>query len=549
MKLASKDLMPRLIVYVAILNSLIVTPFWNKDGMIIPKLIIMFSFSMYLLPIIIANRQLIINSKILKITVISQLLLMVHSVLALILSSAPLEQQIFGRSGRGLGLITIYSLAVVFVATAVFMQPNFENKIVFGLVLSAFLSSIYSLLQSYGIDLLKWDSKTNGVIGTLGNPNFQSAFASMALVPSLLYFWNNRKHRFLAIFMFMFFSFTIFRTQSTQGIIAGFFSAFVAFAIFCWYRNRFAFWSTLISGSSVAIFALIGMLNMGPLSSYLYKVSIQSRGDFWRAAFNTANSHPIFGVGLDSFGDYFLKYRDITAADHSFAEYTDNAHNFFLEQAATGGYLFALINIFFVILVLLVFIKIQIISNRFNPTLVSLFAPWVAFQMTTVISPGNLVNMYWNAVISGAVVGLYKSFDSSQVATSIGKAAKVKNNSLTPSILLIAGFIFMLPVFNTDRMQLSAMKKGDANMVMKATYSYPESTIRYSLIGRELLDSGLTKQSLEISRSGVKFNPNSAGLWALILVNPSATVEERLIAKEKILQLDPLNTEVRNFNP
>ena len=169
--------------------------------------------------------------------------------------------------------------------------------------------------------------------------------------------------------------------------------------------------------------------------------------------------------------------------------------------------------------------------------------------MTTVISPGNLVNMYWNAVISGAVVGLYKSFDSSQVATSIGKAAKVKNNSLTPSILLIAGFIFMLPVFNTDRMQLSAMKKGDANMVMKATYSYPESTIRYSLIGRELLDSGLTKQSLEISRSGVKFNPNSAGLWALILVNPSATVEERLIAKEKILQLDPLNTEVRNFNP
>jgi len=549
MKLANKDLTPRLIVYVSILNSLIVTPFWNKDGMIIPKLIIMFSFSMYLLPIIIANRQLITKSKILKITVISQCLLLVHVALALIVSSAPLEQQMFGRSGRGLGLITIYSLAVVFVATAVFMQPNFESRIVSGLVLSAFLSSIYSLLQSFGIDLLKWDSKTNGVIGTLGNPNFQSAFASMALVSSLLYFWSIKKQRFLAISMFMFFSFTIYRTQSTQGIIAGFFSAFVAFAIFWWYRNKFLFWTTLIGGSSVAIFALIGMLNMGPLSSYLYKVSIQSRGDFWRAAFNTANSHPIFGVGLDSFGDYFLKYRDVTAANHSFAEYTDNAHNFFLEQASTGGYLFALINLFIVILVLFVFIKIQISSNRFNPILVSLFAPWVAFQMTTVISPGNLVNMYWNAVISGAVIGLYKFFDSSQAATSIGKETKLKGNSLTPIILLITGFIFMLPVFNTDRMQLSGMKKGDANLVMKATYSYPKSTIRYSLIGRELLDSGLTQQSLEISRSGVKFNPNSAGLWALILVNPSATIEERLIAKEKILQLDPLNTEVRNFNP
>ena len=549
MKLANKDLTLRLIVYVSILNSLIVTPFWNKDGMIIPKLIVMFSFSMYLLPIIIANRQSIFNSKILKIAVVSQCMILVHSLLALILSSAPLEQQIFGRTGRGLGLITIYSLAVVFIAAAVMMQHNFEYKIVFGIVISAFISSLYSLLQSYGIDLLKWDSKTNGVIGTLGNPNFQSTFASMALVPSLLYFWNNKKQRYLGIILFMFFSFTIFRTQSTQGIIAGFFSTFLAFSIFCWYKNKFVFWSVLISGSSAAIFAVVGMLNMGPLSSYLYKVSIQSRGDFWRAAFNTANSHPIFGVGLDSFGDYFLKYRDIIAANHSFAEYTDNAHNFFLEQAATGGYLFAFINLFVVILVLFAFIKIQISSRKFNPILVSLFAPWVAFQMTTVISPGNLVNMYWNAVISGAVIGLYKFVNSSQVPTNIVKENNLKGNSLTSVILLIAGFIFMLPVFNTDRIQLLAMKKGDANLVMKATYSYPESTIRYSLIGRELLDSGLTQQSLELSRAAVKFNPNSAGLWALILVNPSGTNEERLIAKEKILELDPLNTEVRNFNP
>jgi hypothetical protein len=38
-------------------------------------------------------------------------------------------------------------------------------------------------------------------------------------------------------------------------------------------------------------------------------------------------------------------------------------------------------------------------------------------------------------------------------------------------------------------------------------------------------------------------------MWALILVNQNATPEERLIAKNKILSLDPLNKEVKNFNP
>jgi hypothetical protein len=93
------------------------------------------------------------------------------------------------------------------------------------------------------------------------------------------------------------------------------------------------------------------------------------------------------------------------------------------------------------------------------------------------------------------------------------------------------------------------MQKRDANLVMNATTSYPESTVRYSLIGQELLSSGLNVQALEVARSGVKFNPNSAALWSLILVNPIATLDERINAKSKIIELDPLNKEVRNFTP
>ncbi len=549
MKQIDKSSTLKIIVFFTFLHTIAITPFWNKDGMIIPKLIIMFTLAMYLLPIIINNRHLMLSSKIAKIVVIIQCLLLLQNLIVLITSSAPLEQQIFGRTGRGLGLITTFSLAIILIATMLLVENNKKNHIWLGLVISGFISSLYSILQSFGIDLLKWESRTNGVIGTLGNPNFQSAFAAMVLVPSVLYFSKSRKQYLLALLSFMFFSFTIYRTQSTQGIIAGFFSIAIALIIFSWYRNKLLFGLMLLGGFVSSFFAILGMLNMGPISGYLYKVSVQSRGDFWRAAFNTANDNPIFGVGLDSFGDYSLKYRDEIAANHSFAEYTDNAHNFFLENAATSGYPSAILNLLIVIFVLFAFVIIQRDIKKFDVTIVALFSAWVAFQMTTVISPGNLVTMLWNSIISGAILGIAKFVSQDKVSMSKVNENKLKNPSSISIIFSIIALVIMYPVFSVDRMQLTGMQTGDANLVMKATTSYPESTVRYSLISRELLNSGLTQQSLELARAGVKFNPHSAGLWALILVNSNAQKSERLEAKERILELDPLNMEVKNFIP
>ena len=125
----------------------------------------------------------------------------------------------------------------------------------------------------------------------------------------------------------------------------------------------------------------------------------------------------------------------------------------------------------------------------------------------------------------------------------------MKSNRWASNVLATLGFILMFPMFNTDRLQLLGMQNGDGNLVIKASMSFPESTVRYAQIGNELLNSGLTQQALELSRSAVEFNPQSAGLWALIMINPNATMEERLSAKKIILELDPLNNEVKNYTP
>jgi hypothetical protein len=405
------------------------------------------------------------------------------------------------------------------------------------------------MMQSYGIDLISWETKTNGVIGTLGNPNFQSAFAATALVPSFLYFFWIKKKIYLSYLLPIFFSFVIFRTQSTQGIIAGSASIFIVLLVYYWYKNKIIFALTTITGFILSIFAILGMLSYGPFAAYLYKVSIQSRGDFWRSAFTTANNHPIFGVGLDSFGDYSLKYRDEIAAGHPWAEYTDNAHNFFLQQASTAGYPFALMNLVVIFLVLYSFFRIQSKVKKFDPYIASIFSVWVVFQMVSVISPENLVNIFWNAVVSGAIIGVAKDLSRINEVVNKSPEGKTKYNRVLSVVSGLIGLVILLPLFYTDRQQLIGMKTGNANIVMEATLRFPESTVRYNLIARELFESGLNQQSLEIARSGVKFNPYSPALWALILVNPNASIEERLVAKNKVLEFDPLNKNVASYNP
>ena len=549
MKQKNKNFIPTFITLAAIFNVIAVTPFFNKDGMIIPKLIIMLSTSMYLLPIILANLQIVLRNKLLKFIILIQILILIQCIIVMILSAAPLTQQIFGRTGRGLGLISIFSLILIFIAASMFIPVDKLRTILLGFIISAALTSLYSLLQSFGIDLIAWESRTNGVIGTLGNPNYQSAFAAMALIPSVLYFLAIDRKLYLALFSFVFFVFVIYRTQSTQGIIGGLASIIIVLLIYFWYKNKLIFISTLFIGLAGSILAVIGMLSFGPFSPYLYKVSIQSRGDFWRSAFATANDHPFFGVGLDSFGDYSLKYRDARAAGHPWAEYTDNAHNFFLQQASTGGYIYAVLNLALTVTVFYSFIKIQKSINKFDPVVVSLFSAWSVFQLTSVISPESLATLFWNSIISGAAVSFAKNLSKiSNISTNFN-SEKFKSRPYVSIISGMLGFLMLIPLFNTDRKQLVGMKTGDANLVMEATLSFPESTVRYNLIGRELYDSGLSLQALEIARAGVKFNPNSPALWALILVNQDAAITERFEAKKRILELDPLNKNVANYDP
>ena len=533
-----------LIIWIVALTTVAATPNINKDALIVPKVIILFLGTLFLLPYIFSLLKLNKSVKLINLIVLISILMILQLSLTMVISNSPIEQQIFGRTGRGLGMLTWVSILILCLLSAISINQAGSRKLLSGLGLSGAFALIYSIFQSYGLDFFPWDSKTNGVIGTLGNPNFVSSFSSMIALPILVYMTSKAKTEknkiLLNVVVLIFLIFAIYRAESTQGYITLILAFSIFFLIYTWYQNKYFFFGSLLLFSLGGVLTILGALNSGPFSNYLYKPSVRSRGEFWGSALEIANNHPFFGVGLDTFGDYFLKYRKAAVIN----EYTDSAHNYFLDYASNVGYIFMLLNIFLIALTFFSFIKLQRKVARFDGFIASLFCSYIVFLAQSLISPISIPLILWGFIISGSIIGL-AAIEESSIQTGVGK--KATHFNIFSLLTLLLGVLVVVPYANADRLQLQAMNNGDGDLAIKTAKMYPESVVRYSVLSRALLESGLAIPALDLARSAVEFNPNSPALWALIVINQSAPIEERKAAYQILLKLDPLNEELINF--
>ena len=541
----AKDSNYQVLCWGALAITLALTPWMNSDSLIIPKVIILFSLALYLLPQLFFLKYYLVFNRITKLFVSVLFLIVVQMILVMWNSQAPFEQQFFGRTGRGLGLITEISLLILVLTASISAKSENIKTLMFTLTLSCTITSVYSVLQRFGLDIFEWVSRTNGIIGTLGNPNFQSSFAAMCLIPSLIYVFNRRSFAYGVISLAALIT-LIYFSQSTQGYVLTVIVILTFLIVRTYYSYRVVFFTLIMMTLFTGLVIIAGMTNRGLFAKYLYKISVQSRGDFYETTLSIANSNPLFGVGLDSLGDHYLMYRSESVAK-GINEFTDSAHNYFLNYASTGGYPLAILNLMIVLLVLYNFLILFRRSKVYEPNLTAFFCIWICFQLQALISPSNIPLLVWNAIISGTIIGLVNRGSASTTKSVNQYQYKLGLTRPFSYLLLIIGLTIVYPYFNVDRMQIQANKTGDALLALKSAKSYPESTVRYSRIGQALIDSNLAVQSLDLARSAVAFNPNAPSAWAMLLLNNSATYDERVRAREEVLRLDPFNEEVRAF--
>lgn len=534
----------KVMTFAALLVTIAMTPTLNSDSLIVPKLIILFTSSMFLLPRIIVDFSNNKNIRVFQVLFLFILIYLVDLIFVMVASEAPIEQQVFGRSGRGLGFLMELALLIFLLIAALSVNLEQLRYLFLFLIIACLLSSIYSILQRFNLDIFEWNTRTNGIIGTIGNPNFQSSFAAITLIPAITFFFKRSKLNIYSILVVIPIVLLIYIAQSTQGYVASLISVLTFLLIYFWYKKRSIFYF-MVGIASISIFLIVqGMLNMGPLSSFLYKVSVRSRGEMLRNSFSVAKDHPFSGIGLDSLGDYYLMYKDRRTVE-GVNEFTDHAHNSIVNYAATGGFPLAALNLILILFTLFAIFRILNGMQSFNKDITALICAWVCFQSQALISPATLTLVTWNAIFTGSILGI-----SSKLRVLDSKQISLKPYSVVNSFsffLLLVSCIVVYPYFSVDKMQQDSADKGDAILAIKSAQSYPESTVRYSRIGEALIASKLAPQALEVARSAVKFNPHAPSAWGLLYVNLLASTEERREALINLKRLDPTNSEIQSL--
>lgn len=548
MKFTSYSINTKIVSLLLLGITLVITPKLNEDGTTIPKLMLLAFLVGNLIPLIVLNLKTFFTIKASKKILLFTVLMLVQLFLVLINSSSPLEQKLFGRPLRLLGFLTFFFIFMLFLISYMIFEINNYDYLIKILALSGFISSLYTIIQFFGYDFVQWSNTSSLATGPMGLTNFQSAFAAIAVIPTI--YTINLKYRNLSvtILSLVFYLITIYVTASIQGYLGVIIGLAVLLLLFLLVNYKKLKTVLFLAYSIIFGTLFAGMLGHGYFANYLYKDSVQSRGDFWRSAIRISNENPIFGVGFDSFPDHYFRYKDQITANRSWYENSDSAHNYLLDLSAQIGYPGALLYLGLFVWVLYSFFRAYNRDKIFDFKIVSLFCAWLVTQATALINPINISLFAWNMVLSGALLKVTKLEAKNEFSKTFTNMLIAKS-PLSPIRIIssLISLLIVLPVFTSDQKYFQAKKDLNFTKMIKVAYQYPKSSMRFQDLSRELLLNKEYTLALEVSRNATKFNPNHVAAWALILINPIATVEERTNAKMEVLRLDPLNKQFKNF--
>jgi O-antigen ligase len=480
--------------------------------------------------------------------------------IAMLISDAPLSQQLFGTYGRNTGLFTYLAFVILFIGVAVATSVSIQKPFLISFGTATGINAIYGLIQAVGKDPQEWENPYAPVFGTFGNPNFVSAFLGMGVALALAYLFAKKidiKYRILCLLYIAVALYDIFKSDAQQGLIVSLLSAGLVgyFLIKSIIKSAIVRYGYLAIGFFAFLVGVAGTLQKGPLASILYKPSVTYRGDYWHAGLEMFKNNLFFGVGLDSYGDWYRASRTVEATLRRGPSTVSNAaHNVYIDIAATAGIFALLAYLAVIFLGLRAAYRISKRASSFDPFFVAIFVAWVGYLVQSAISINNIALGIWGWVLPGIVISMerwQREPGKTEPVIKNQKKVKVKGTTDFSGMGLIAGLILggtigFLP-FNSDANFRHALESGDGNNIAPAAKRWPTDAARLNHAAQIFDQNKLSDKAVELARESVKLNPRNFDGWNYLYNASSVSGNEKREILDRLKTLDPNNPDLKKL--
>ena len=494
-------------------------------------------------------------------------LLVATGINAVVNSNGPLVQNLYGVYGRNTAFVTYILLIFVILAAAILRARASFTLLIWGLLGAGFVNVAYCLWAINFGDFIPWNNPYGNILGTFGNPNFIGAFLGLFAASLVAYGVQkgiDLKIRLTFVVIFLVAVYEIINSNAIQGRVV----VAAGLGIVGFYLVRSKFENVLAQIGYVAaiavggVFALLGALQIGPLTKFIYKTSVSLRGEYWQAGWNMGTSHPFTGVGFDTYGDWYRRARDTQALVLPGPNTVTNAaHNVPFDVFAFGGWPLFVSYIALLILTVIAIIKVTIRTRAYDGVFVTLTTAWLCYQLQSIISINQIGLAVWGWLFGGALIAYEvatrpAATSKDDASGSSGKGRRgvrqkqseaIFSSTMVAVIGAVIGSLIAVPPYSADAKWRTALSSQDAAKIEEALvpgYLNPASSYKYANAVQLLENSKLYDLAYKYAQISVQFNPDDFDSWKMFYFISKSSAAEKAIALENMKRLDPNNPNV-----
>jgi O-antigen ligase len=490
----------------------------------------------------------------------SYLLLVFMTMLLINLLTSPnTYKSLIGAQGRNNGVLTYFCFAAL--AYLISSRFNLDDipKLLWALAGLGLLQVTYNIIQLVDVDPINWNNPYGNILGTLGNSNFAAALLSICSIATLwlVKVYASKAKIALGLLLLVLIQFVVLIESNVRQslILFGFgFGVFIFSVLLEKSKLLSLIWGSLVSFGG--LLAFFGVLQIGPLATYLYKESVTYRGDYWRAGWRMFTDNPMFGVGLGNFGDYFNRYRDATqVARRGPTVGTDAAHNVPLDFLAIGGLTlgiaYLLIVIYSVYLVVSKIKNLDVANKQQGFIVLSLLG---AYLLQSIISIDQIGLAVWGWIFIGVALSFAKE---RKIVTLLDARLTQIFVPITIAVTAVSFILVSVPTWraNTALKQLASIPAEQQGVDTRAIRLQLASDIE-AIVPRDsdvktqialyLLTNGQA-EGIDYAKKALKQNPSdSTALRYLVIaygqLNDPANLQKY---KAEALKIDPFNPDLK----